>query len=149
MRNHLQQLIKLIEFIGSSGDWILIAVHFFKQMGLFAVITNKNSTDAIYDDTSDAAEHNNGSLIFFMTTASIGSYAIYFSVGGVLHVSMQSGRPVMPNGWFSNNDFSGISMWNNVMILTIGNANRRNSYHLNWNCTKSYLDRFHCFGVAF
>lgn len=99
MRNHLQQLIKVIEFIGFLGDWILIAVHFFKQMGLFAVITNRTSTDAIYDDTSDAAEHNNGSLIFFITTASIGSYAIYFSVGGILHVSMQPGRLAATNGW--------------------------------------------------
>lgn len=60
-------------------------------MGLCAVITSKNTTDAIDGDagTSDTPADNNGSLIFFITAASIGSYAIYFSIGGFLHVSIR------------------------------------------------------------
>lgn len=64
------------------GNWILIVVHFFKQTGLSAMIKSTNTTDAAYDENN-----TNGSLIFFITMASIGSYAIYFGVGGFLHVS--------------------------------------------------------------
>lgn len=73
------------------GEWILILVHFFKQMGY----VNRNNTEDsknVFDDSFDIRNTIEPKFLFnhylyFVGWAAFGSYLIYFAVGGFLHVS--------------------------------------------------------------
>lgn len=69
---------------GCAGDWILILVHFMKYMRL-QNNDIENSTDTKPSIIFPGNE--NGSLLFFIFVSALGSYVIYFSIGGFLHVS--------------------------------------------------------------
>lgn len=69
------------------GDWILIAVHFLKHIDFY-----KNS-NVSYNETEDSCEiipsDKYGSLLYFVGVSAVGSYGIYFGIGGFLHVNYQ------------------------------------------------------------
>lgn len=74
--------IRLISFDFLLGDWITIWVHFNKYMNQ-QIANEENST---LTDTNTESFSKNGSLLYFICTAALGSYTIYFSIGGFLHV---------------------------------------------------------------
>lgn len=65
------------------GDWILIIVHFFKYFERLNV-SSQNDTSI---EPSGWPGDENGSLLFFITVSTIGSYVLYFGIGGFLHVN--------------------------------------------------------------
>lgn len=67
-----------------TGDWILILVHFYKYLKL----QNENVENSTLEESNYFSNDKNGSLLFFISAATIGSYTIYFTVGGILHVSL-------------------------------------------------------------
>lgn len=74
----------------TTGEWILILVHFFKQMGY----ANRNNTDDSNNTSEETFNLHNSiepKFVFndwthFVVWAAFGSYLIYFAVGGFLHV---------------------------------------------------------------
>lgn len=66
-----------------AGDWLLILVHYMKYMRVESN-DNGNSTETKPSVTFPGNEH--GSLPFFIFVSALGSYVIYFSIGGFLHV---------------------------------------------------------------
>lgn len=75
-----QFLKKIVVVI--SGDWITIWVHFNKYMKL-QKMNDENTTSL---EPNAELFSKNGSLLYYIITAAIGSYTIYFGIGGFLHV---------------------------------------------------------------
>lgn len=82
-------------FSDCVGDWLLILVHYMKYMRLQSNDSG-NSTETRPLITLPGNE--NGSLPFFIFVSALGSYVIYFSIGGFLHVSSFS----VTDLWFFN-----------------------------------------------
>lgn len=61
----------------------MILVHFHKYLELQKL----NAENITFESLSSESYNENGSLLYFITAATIGSYIIYFTIGGVLHVS--------------------------------------------------------------
>lgn len=61
----------------------MIVVHFLKHLNY----NSKCSLNETLDEPTPLPKDANGSLMFFITAAVIGSYVIYFSIGGFLHVN--------------------------------------------------------------
>lgn len=91
------------------GEWILIVVHFLKQIGYIATgrgginnetiinITNSELNDNLLttaDDTNNLFTFNFDHFKdikldhwgYFVCWSAVGSYTIYFAIGGFLHV---------------------------------------------------------------
>ncbi|XP_058820331.1 uncharacterized protein LOC131682678 [Topomyia yanbarensis] len=67
-----------------KGDWIIIAVHLLKQLN--GASTNKaNEAQRIDSVHSILASYNLHGLTYFLIAAVVGSYLIYFSIGGFIH----------------------------------------------------------------
>lgn len=67
-----------------TGEWILIAVHLLKHIQYNKLLSNEQNISIIEQLTTIGDE--NGSLVFHIFASCIGSYAIYFGIGGFLHV---------------------------------------------------------------
>lgn len=67
-----------------AGEWILIVVHLFKQIQYNKQTEGAENASIIEQWKSIGDE--NGSLLFYISASAIGSYAIYFGIGGFLHV---------------------------------------------------------------
>lgn len=114
------------------GDWLLILVHYMKYMRLQS---NENGTDTKPLFTLPGSEH--GSLPFFIFVSALGSYLIYFSIGGFLHVSLLIFDKSFNCKIQSSFPQSGIFMCGNVIKATNGNASLRNSSRQKWSATRS------------
>lgn len=78
-----------------AGDWIIMAIHFFRQFG-YLERPNGTASSNSSAQMPPAFSDGSSSLIdwskfqhfpYFTLTTAIGSYAIYFAIGGFLHVS--------------------------------------------------------------
>lgn len=72
-----------------KGDWILILVHFLKQFGYLGNQSNEtifNSTHSTTNTLNEMKINEQGTLLYFLGTSVLGSYTIYFGIGGFLHV---------------------------------------------------------------
>lgn len=67
-----------------AGEWILIVVHLYKYIQYDKLLSNEQNVSIIEQLTSIGDE--NGSLVFHIFASCIGSYIIYFGIGGFLHV---------------------------------------------------------------
>lgn len=63
------------------GNWILMVVHFFKQIEHSSLSAQSEALRSSWPDDK------NGSLLFYITISSVVSYAIYFGAGGFLYVN--------------------------------------------------------------
>lgn len=81
-------------FYADTGDWIIIGMHFLRQFGYMDRVngttssTNANSTDDWLSINSYIDVPKYQHFVFFFSATAIGSYAIYFSIGGFLHVNI-------------------------------------------------------------
>lgn len=63
-----------------TGDWILIVVHLFKHI-------EHNNLNGTAPQLTAWPDNKNGSLLYFITVSALGSYTLYFGIGGFLHVN--------------------------------------------------------------
>lgn len=76
----------ILIFSLALGDWIIIIVHFFKHIEQQNINLHNDTSIA----TSGWPDDKNGSLLFFIIVSAIGSYALYFGIGGFLHVNIKT-----------------------------------------------------------
>lgn len=72
----------LMTFISSPGDWIVIGVHLWKQFWEreSQLASDGNPVHSILTD------YGLDGLSYFIVSAVLGSYLIYFAIGGFIHV---------------------------------------------------------------
>lgn len=78
------KILFIFRFGTFGGDWILILVHFMKYLSLQNSDVGNNTE---IKPLITFPGNENGSLLFFIIVSALGSYTIYFSIGGFLHVS--------------------------------------------------------------
>lgn len=86
--------------ITHTGDWMVVGIHFLRQFGYMERHpAGANATPNVTVSTEAAAAWSLASAVavdwskfqhfwYFAFTTAIGSYAIYFAIGGFLHVSV-------------------------------------------------------------
>lgn len=62
--------------------------HFLKQIGFFDNQSNGTNSSVSHstDNVVNSEKNSNGTFSYFLGTSVLGSYAIYFGIGGFLHV---------------------------------------------------------------
>lgn len=68
-----------------TGEWILIVVHLFKHIQYNKLLLSNEQNVSIVEQLTSVGDEN-GSLAFHIFASCVGSYAIYFGIGGFLHV---------------------------------------------------------------
>ncbi|XP_037037566.1 lathosterol oxidase-like [Bradysia coprophila] len=86
-----------------QGEWILILVHFLKQMTHIERNSSENinhTLENIFDDHKTMEQKFVfDQWIYFVTWAAFGSYFIYFAVGGFLHWYFYVRQRSTPHEW--------------------------------------------------
>lgn len=117
-----------------SGDWIIILVHFLKHIGSdFLNIVPLN----------DTISSNNGfsmetlglqNLQYFVIMGAIGSFGIYFLIGGFIHVNILILKIIK---WYTDIFFfSGIFISDKETMHMNGKFSLINFYHQLWKFMK-------------